>query len=475
MANFFFAGTFLYLLGFGFFFLTGSLFYFGEAVSYEGLMRMLLGLPFASATPTLPVSLTPYSPLFLLPLAVIGKLAHISTIERAIPLARGYQTILLVLLFLSINRMRKHFFPQVSDGVSFVCACLLLFFYNPVMELALRPDTLSFLCEFWAVYSVLLFTRCNQDRFIWISSLFFSLALAVKLNTAGCLLGTLGYFLTAKDWKALLKLGTATFFLTLLLLGGHELFLGEAFSKNILLSIQSQIWHLGGAIEVYKKVFDLLLIPLGFYFFLIIFGVQSFEEKNQSRYFVWILSVSFLLALVGQLKWGAYHNYFLGSLYLGLLPASCAIHRLSQISRRTLFFSVALVTSFFIFRSVAIPVKIFLDKRYFFELDRLQELVNEKAPKGFIYTQDEKIQLGFVGKSAFGVLTEELIWTTPKLSPLLPVLKQELNKAGSPQAFITLCSAGLSQASVQQWGFSDLSQWDKTQTGNYCLYTHANH
>ncbi|NBX77324.1 MAG: hypothetical protein EBQ92_12280, partial [Proteobacteria bacterium] len=75
----------------------------------------------------------------------------------------------------------------------------------------------------------------------------------------------------------------------------------------------------------------------------------------------------------------------------------------------------------------------------------------------------------FVGKAAVGVLTEELLWTTPKFKPLIPLLKDTVKKAGSPQAFITLCS----ETPPTDWGFSDPETWEKTQTGRYCLYTHA--
>lgn len=465
----FFAGVSLYLMAFWFLYLNGSLLYFGEAVSYEGLLRMLLGLPFASANPSPPISLTPYSPIFLLPLVGLGKLLQISAIHKAMILARVYQSVLLGILFLSINRIRTHFFPQYSNGISFLLACVFLFSFSPTMELALRPDTLSFLFECWGVYSVFFFLKTNENHRLFLAALFFSAAIATKLNTVGCFLGALGFFVWAKDWRSCLKLGLATFLLTLLFLGAHEAFLGEAFSKNILLSIQSQLWNMSGAIEVYKKVFDLFLIPLSFYFFLILWGLHSFEDRNQSVFFRWILGVSLLLAFLGQMKWGAFHNYFLGALYLGLIPASIGLSRLSSSSKNTTLFAIGMILAFFLIRSVAIPVKNFLDNRHFFELAKLQELVQEKVPSGFLYTSDEKINLGFVGKTAIGVLTEELLWTTPKLKPLLPRIQEELAKVGGPQAYITICSA----SPPNQWGFSNSENWEKTQTGKYCLYTHA--
>lgn len=155
--NLFLLGTGFYLVGFLFLFLTGSHFYFGEAVSYEGLMRMLSGLPFASRPTEIPASLTPYSPLFLLPLVLIGKLLHIGSIDKAMILARTYQSLLLAGLFFSLNKMRKHFFPLNSSGSSFLIACGLVFLFSPAMELALRPDTISFLCECWAIYFILSF------------------------------------------------------------------------------------------------------------------------------------------------------------------------------------------------------------------------------------------------------------------------------------------------------------------------------
>jgi len=467
--NLFLLGTGFYLVGFLFLLLTGSLFYFGEAVSYEGLMRMLSGLPFASRPTEIPASLTPYSPLFLLPLVLIGKLLHIGSIDKAMILARTYQSLLLLGLFFSLNKMRKHFFPLNSSGSSFLIACGLVFFFSPAMELALRPDTISFLCECWAIYFILSFLKTNQDRFLGLAALSFSSALAFKLNTLGCFLGALGFLFFSKQWSTFLKLSLSTFFLTLLGLGLHQFFLGDVFSQNILVSIQSQLWHSAAAVEVYLKLFKYFLLPLSIYFFLIIWGIRSLEDKEQSRLFTWTLSTSFVLAFLSQMKWGAFHNYFLGTLYLGLIPASCGVLKLARTYPKATYGLLGSLMLLFMARELSIPYKIWLDKRYFHELTRLQELVRDKAPSGFIYSNDEKIKVGFVGKSALGVLTEELLWTTPKFKPLIPLLKDSVRNSGGPQAFITLCS----ETPPAEWGFTDSENWEKTQTGKYCLYAHA--
>lgn len=466
----FLGGVIFYLIVFLSFFLTGSLFYFGEAVSYEGLMRLLLGLPFASSPTTLPVSLTPYSPLFILPLFTFGKFLKVTSIDQAMLLGRLFQASLLVFLFVSLNRLRKHFFPQGSNGVSFISACGLLFFYSPAMVLALRPDTLSFLCEIWAVYWILSLLKTNRNRCLLFASFFFSAAIAIKLNTIGCFLGALGFFIFSKDFKSCAKLGFLTSIFTLVFLGAHEVVLGEAFSKNILLSIQSQLWNFSQAIEVYKGVFDLFLIPLSTYFFLVFWGVRGFVDAQQAKLFSWILGASFLIAFLGQMKWGAFHNYFLGMLYLCTIPASCGIYRLSEISYKTTYFFVCALMAIFMIRALSIPTKIWMDKRYFDELSYLHKLVQEKVPSGFIYSNDEKIKVGFTGKTAIGVLTEELIWTTPKLRPVLPLLKKSIDQAGGHRAYITKCT----HFPPSEWGFTSPEGWEKTQTGYYCLYTHAN-
>ncbi|MFM8268723.1 MAG: hypothetical protein ACKN9V_00925, partial [Pseudomonadota bacterium] len=279
----FFGTVVFYLVGFFYLYLTGSLFYFGEAVSYEGLLRVLRGLPFATSPNGVPLSLTPYSPLFLLPLVILGKVFQWLALDKVMLLARIHQCVLLIFLFVSLNKMRKCFFPLVSSPSSFVMACGLVFFYSPVMELALRPDTFSFLCECWAVFCVLSFLRTDQNRFLWLSSLFFSSALAFKLNTAGGLLGVLGFFLFSRDWKSFFKLGATTFLLTGCFLAAHQLILGTAFSENILVSIQSQPWHLNAAIEVYLKLFDLFIFPLSVFFFLVFLGISAFEDKIQTQ------------------------------------------------------------------------------------------------------------------------------------------------------------------------------------------------
>ncbi|MFM8269274.1 MAG: hypothetical protein ACKN9V_03720, partial [Pseudomonadota bacterium] len=193
--------------------------------------------------------------------------------------------------------------------------------------------------------------------------------------------------------------------------------------------------------------------------------------KIQTQLFSWVLGVSFLVAFLGQMKWGAFHNYFLGTLYLGLIPVSCAIEKLSKNYGRVTYLFLGTLLIVFMIRGLSVPHKIWLDKRYFFELARLQELVQEKVSSGLVYSNDEKIKVAFTGQTAVGVLTEELLWTTPKFKPLIPMIKKNVDRAGGVQAFITLCSV----TPPSDWGFTDSSQWEKTQTGQYCLYTHATH
>jgi len=455
-----------YLFLYWLYYLQGSLLYFGEAVSYEGLLRMLAGLSFATGPAPAPVSLTPYTPLFLLPLVLLGKLFRLDTFQESLILARVFQTTLLFFLFYFINQIRKIFFDDRPSSWDFLWAVLIVFSFGSIMVTALRPDTFSFLFEAFALFFVLKFLKTQDTKAPWISGLFFSFAFLVKFNTLGAFGGTILYFLFSKQKKGLAIIFASFLFFSALGLLCFYGVLGTSFTENILLSIQSRMWSFSEAIEVYKKVFDLFLIPLGFYFFLIFWGLQFIQWKEASRLLISVLLISFVFAFIGQLKWGAFHNYFLGVLYLGLIPASLAIYDLKNHSPQTTRFFLTAYLVLFMIRGLSVPSKIWKEARFFPELSKLQEEVKKKVPSGFIYTPDERIHLGFVQRTALGVLTEELFWTTPKLRPYWVTLKSSIENAGNHTAFIVPCSS----LPPSGWGYSADKHPHRIQTGWYCLY-----
>lgn len=457
---------FAYLLVYLAFFITGSSLYFGEAVSFEGLLRLLGGLSFASLPTSVPISLTPYTPLFLIPHWISGKLLSLHRFQDVLLLARLIQLVFLLGLFASLNWIRKDFFSSQSSFASFVSTCVLVFLYSPPMELALRPDTLSFLCEVWAVFWVFRYLNSSQKRQLGFSGFLFGLALAFKLNTLGGIIGSLLFLTVLRDFKGLAYLFVSFLLSFSFFLGVQWLFLGRSFDENIILSIQSRLLTFKEAVEVYKKLFDLFLIPLGFYFFLVFWGLACWSNRKQSQYLIFVLVTSFLGAFLGQLKWGAFHNYFLGILYLGVLPASSALFYFSKkypkVVETFFWFWVAI----WIIRGFSVPLKIWQEKRFFPEVNKLQELVSEKIPNKWIYTNAEGVGLAFVGKTAIGILSEELFFTTPKLGQEYSKAKEAISNLGGIGGFITYCS----HYPPAEWGFTDPKKWTRIQTGRFCLF-----
>ncbi|NBX81884.1 hypothetical protein EBQ90_02200 [bacterium] len=192
----------LYLVLYWFSYLQGSQLYFGEAVSYEGLLRMLQGAPFATLPTAVPVSLTPYTPLFLLPLQALVKNIPVKSFWSVVTAARVFQTALLFLLFLSIQKINKRFFRNDEPAKFYWWAVLMVFAYNPVMEMALRPDTCSFIFEVSGVYWILHFLESRKNLSLVAGAFLFAAAAAVKLNTLGAVSGSILYLTIRKEWKA---------------------------------------------------------------------------------------------------------------------------------------------------------------------------------------------------------------------------------------------------------------------------------
>ena len=463
-----------YTLFYLYFFLNGSLFYFGEAISYEGLMRVLLGKSFASQPQEIPLSLTPYTPLFLSPMILLGKLIKWNRIEEIMILARTFQSGLLFILFLFLNHIRKTFFSDKSTVFSFLFVAGLVFFYNPTMELALRPDTLSFLCEAGSVFYLLRYLKYSKLKSIALAALASGMAVAIKLNTLGAVGGIILFLLVNKEMRALGIYLVGFVFSASLLLAILYFRLGPIFSDNILISIQSFVLSPADAIKVYSKFFDLFIFPLIFYFFLILWGMGTLPQRKERLLFLYVLTFSFIVAALGQMKWGAFHNYFLGFLYLGTIPASIAVQQLSESKNQNQHFFFLLFCMlhlvFYILRGSSIPVKIWQDRDHFRELTQIRSLLQEKLPKGFIYTSDEQLHLAFVDRVAIGVLSEELLQTTPKLMQGIEKIRFKLQEI-KPSGYLLPCDK-FETGSVYGLFFDakELTPLQKVKTGKYCLY-----
>jgi len=127
----FYAFLAVYFFAYTYLFITGGLFYFGEAVSYEGLLRILQSLKYATLPNEIPLSLTPYTPLFLSPLVLLGRLLGLTQVAEVSILVRSYHWLLLMGLFLFINLIRKRFFSEDSSGASFFWMAVTVFFIAP--------------------------------------------------------------------------------------------------------------------------------------------------------------------------------------------------------------------------------------------------------------------------------------------------------------------------------------------------------
>ena len=465
----------IYLMAYLFLYIRGSLFYFGEAISYEGLLRTLHEMPFASGPKEIPLSLTPYTPLFLLPLISLGKIFSISQIETLTMVARLLQTALLGTLFALLNSLRKHFFQELSSGWAFLWVLIPVFFYSPTMELGLRPDTLSFLCEAGSVYAMLSFLQNQKDKQLILAALLSGLAVSIKLNTLGAAAGLSVFCFVCIDKKKCAIFSSIAASVVLTILGLQYLVLGEALPQNILSSIQSTVLSGSDALKVYLKLFDLFLFPLVFYLFLMFYGLAALNPKKERTLFTLVLGFSFLLAFLGQLKWGAFHNYFLGFVYLGLIPASIGFNQLLKNktnSQRTVFLIFHfLYVALFIARGTSIPVKIWQDRDYLSELKQIRTLVEEKAPTGYVFSNDEQIQIAFAHRTAIGVLSQELLQVTPKLQPQIPEVKKNLENSGPFAAYIFKCEEYESGKSAGIFvNLEDVNKRQRIQTGRYCIF-----
>jgi len=465
----------IYLLAYLFIYIRGNLFYFGEAISYEGLLRMVHGMKFASSPEEIPLSLTPYTPLFLLPLIGLGKAFSITQIETISVVARLFQLGLLVTLLGLINSLRKRFVSDLSSGWAFLWVLIPVFFYSPPMELGLRPDTLSFLCEAGSVFAMLTFLRQQKNHSLILAALLAGLAISIKLNTLGAAVAISCFclfFLDIKRFSIFTSIAATVVFVAL---GLQYLFLGETLPQNILSSIQSTLLSGSDALRVYMKLLDLFLFPFSYYLFLVVYGLSKFPTKKEKALFNLVLSFSFIFALVGQIKWGAFHNYFLGFIYLGLIPASIGFHQLvttADGSKKTalLLFHFLYIT-LFMARGSSIPFKILQDSAYLSELNQLRALVEEKAPKGYLYTQDEQLQLAFAHRTAIGVLSQELLQVTPKLQKHITNIQEKLRGFPPFSGYIFRCEDyDRDKVAGMFLIFDDVKRRTKVKTGKYCFF-----
>jgi hypothetical protein len=138
-------------------------------------------------------------------------------------------------------------------------------------------------------------------------------------------------------------------------------------------------------------------------------GVPLIPRGNPMRgLLAWALAGSLFTAVAGQLKVGAYHNYFLTYFILGAVPAALAIRRLIGLSRRGATAGVRVLGTLgaaaFAAHVVAgaIPAGAIVanDMRHY-PYGELTDFIARNHPSGAIYAADESLAVLFHDRVAF--------------------------------------------------------------------------
>ncbi|WP_332863382.1 hypothetical protein [Pannus brasiliensis] len=387
----------------------------------------------------LPLLISSYSPMLFGLLYPLLKIFGLQTIPEVVSLGRIF-ILFLFLLFLAIeNFFFKKYFPKYYNLGIFLFSSLWFFVLFPGDILSLKPDFLAFLFEFlaFAYFYRAYFELPKKPIDFYLSPIFAGFAVAAKLNTLGVFFGIVTFLIAVRKFKGALlySLVTTATVLCFFLIFSWQL--GERFITGVLVSTKT-IPPLG--IDLVNQIVSLpqkVFYPYVLFYLLVAIGLWILFKDNvqKSLLFGSCLGASFLLATMGQVKVGAFLNYYFGFFTLALIPVSIAIKYLFQAERssfliRPLQIVLAFYILFNILQALLFPGAVFLNFLKNYPYEEARAYIQENYPDGYVYTaeSDHPAPLHFLDRTLLGPWAETQLNIVPAFHHYIPVIREKLSR-----------------------------------------------
>ena len=417
--------------------------YGGESVGLYGLLRVARGLPYLGTLGELPAIANPYGPY---PLFIVGwplRLLGVTSPYWTNVAAKFFILVVLGLNAAVCGRILGLFrgADRTRSRTAWMIAVLYPILFNPLLTFSFRPDLLGVLFEllgFFVIAAPAAAGKGFRARDCALAGALFAVAATSKANHVGVFAGTMVALWIARGWKPALACSAAWIASTALLsvaltgIAGESLWIHVLHAANFgSLSIRD----LPGAFtriadEVFFRHFAFHLAALA--------GILVLPRGHALRtLFLGALAGTLTAAVLGQLKVGAYNNYFYSYFLLAAAPAAMAISELARRLGRESGGAISALAGLgaagimILVAYGAIPAAAILanDMRNY-PYGELERYLAEKHPTGFLYAADENVAVHLADRVAFAPWAERCYVNSPYLRErFLPGLRERLKPA----------------------------------------------
>ena len=404
---------------FGHFFNYGA-----ESISIASLLRMAAGQAWVSAIDDSPLLVSVFNPLYLLPAWPVAWMAGPGATLVLAVTGRLLSLVALALLLREVAGIyRAHWPAEYSPYWLRVMMVLFALSFAPLL-FAFRPDFLSFLLEVVALAQLL---NGKTVR----AALLTGLAVVAKYNTLGLLVGGTLWMLhrrRLRDALAFAGVGVAV-------IGASLVALYLLFGERVL---TNHLFGLGGD----RVAVDWTLVhgflagfaaPQALFLVFVVCGLKQLRRSapEAAGLVACFLVASFAIATAGQLRPGAYYNYYYGFFAVGLVPAASSAARWLQGGVRTLPWTAFLATLAFHGAEAARPsATVILNQIPNYPYEALREYLDRRWPSARVYATDPTLLVIFHDRAVIGPWAEAFVLNSPPLQPFADRVRSVQRQAG---------------------------------------------
>ncbi len=394
-------------------FFSGYYNYGAESIGLYNVLRIIDGLPHITTLGSVPEMISPYGGIFPyllgLPLKVIG----LTDIVWVNFFAKAQVMAALLFCLIVLSKIDQNYISKVRKTnyvIYFVGIYLFLVF--PFIAISYRPDFFAIAFELFGLKLFLDFLEDNKSsiKTLLFSSIAFALAPQFKITHIFILASCGLYLLIKKQYKNFfLMLISSTIFVAGFLFLGYLVF-PKTYLEQVFLAANAGFISLSAINTMITNVINIIFFKFLPIHILFLIGLREYSKKSKHvLLFVLCILLTGLTGIAGQVKVGAYLNYF----YIMILIESLflasglkAIYESSSELKKV--FSVLAISSFLIL-SVDITKSlgtIYGNSYRQYPYKELKTYIKTNYPDATVYTPDSSIAVHFYSQTVLGPWVE---------------------------------------------------------------------
>lgn len=421
---------------------TNYLNYGAEGILINGLNRLLQGLPYVSNFSQTPLVLSTYSPTFyafFYPFAALLPDPDPMKISLLVK-------VLTLLYYIAYVKILFHCMQNLVGKAykldHFLFLLFSIFIFKEFIALfCFKPDMHSFFIETIALLIGLKALQTDKTKTLLLSSSLFALAFLIKANTVGMGIGLGLSFLLCRKFKSFLIFSLFGSFIAGMGIFTLWSYLGAELFLQVLETTKSSFLPIETIPAVVQRIIFEVILPysLALPFFFLGLCQRKSLTRGQALAVAISFSFSFFIASVGQMKYGAYINYYFGSLIVLILfsPLGFANLKDEKLKKAVLTVGSVVVASLAILL-MQLPARTFLNDNRNYDFKALNKYIDTQYENPKIYIENNNGAVHLAHRAVTGTSLFAFIFGTPSIDRRVDEFNKAIIAGGGVDAVVAV-------------------------------------